>query len=56
MNEQVAATLIVEASGKSITVTLNHPMTLHEVWNRFSFPGRQHPICTLSKGVVRVTF
>jgi len=53
----LAHTLIVEGGGKEITVTLRRPLTLAEVWWHFTNGRALRPqICTLSKGVARVTF
>lgn len=53
----LAHTLIVEGGGKEITVTLQHPLTLAEIWRHFTNGRARRPeIVTLSKGTARVTF
>lgn len=52
----VASTVLVEACGKAIMVSLSRPLSLAEIWDIFSAPNRRRPICTLSKGLARVTF
>jgi len=54
--DDLATTLIVEVGSRSIRVTLGQPLTLAEVYDRFSFPGRRPPICTLSGEVAIVSF
>jgi len=56
MLEDQAKTLIVEVDKQSIRVTLGQPLTLVEIWERFCFPGRRCPICTLSGEVAYVIF
>ena len=58
-----ATTLIVETPklGNQDEYTLrryrlSRPVTLTEIWNWFSKPGRTKPICTLSGDTARVTF
>jgi hypothetical protein len=50
-----ARTLILEAEGKELTVTLHRPVDASEVYWLFVACGI-HPLVTLAEGVARVTF
>lgn len=53
----LAHTLIVEGGGKTIRVTLRHPLTLAEIWRHFTNGRARRPeLITLSGTVARVTF
>ena len=48
--EKLATTMIVEKDGQSITVTLDQPMTLAELWNHYAELAQRPILATLSKG------